>query len=97
MVGIPRDFQTKKDYENAVDYVIKNQTGISVMMSRLKNLKDDVYINVLKEFSKSKPSEELTQEDYERVESPACEKNRLGITDEEIGKMMVRLRSAREE
>ena len=55
-------------------------------------MRDDHYMNVLKEESKEKPVEEQTPEDYEPVDNPAAEKYRIGITDEEIENMMEALK-----
>lgn len=92
MVGIPKECQTKKDWQNAVDYAVKHNTGKTELYSRLQHLRDDHCMNVLKEESKEKPVEEQTADDYESMDNPASEKYRLGITDEEIEKMMEALR-----
>lgn len=92
MVGIPKYCQTKNDWQNAVDYAIQHNTGKTELYSRLHHLRDDHYMNVLKEESKEKPAEELTPEDYEPVDNPAAEKYRLGFTDSEIEKMMEALK-----
>jgi len=92
MVGIPKECQTKKDWQNAVDYAVRHNTGKTELHSRLRHLRDDHYMNVLKEESKEKPVEEQTADDYESMDNPASEKYRLGITDEEIEKMMEALR-----
>ena len=84
MVGIPKYCQTKKDWQNAVDYAVKHNTGKTELYSRLQHLRDDHYMNVLKE--------EQTPEDYEPVDNPAAEKYRIGITDEEIENMMEALK-----
>ena len=49
MVGIPKYCQTKKDWQNAVDYAVKHNTGKTELYSRLQHLRDDHYMNVLKE------------------------------------------------
>lgn len=92
MVGIPEYCQTKKDWQNAVEYAVKNNTGKTELYNRLRHLRDDHYINVLKEESKSKPVEEQTPEDYEPVENRNAEKYRLNFTDNEIEKLMEALK-----
>lgn len=92
MVGIPRYCQTKKDWQNAVDYAVAYNTGKSELHSRLEHLRDDHYMNVLKESSKGKPAEEQTPDDYEPIDNPAAEKYRLGFTDNEIDALMEALK-----
>lgn len=92
MVGIPNHCQTKKDWQNAVDYVVAHNTGKTELYSRLEHLRDDHYMNVLKESSRGKPVEEQTPEDYEEVENPAAEKNKLGFSDTEINALMEALK-----
>ena len=43
---------------------------------------------MLKDASKGKPAEELTDEDYELVDNPAAAKYKIGITDAEINALM---------
>ena len=88
MVGIPKHCQTKKDWQNAVDYAVSHNTGKTELYCRLQHLRDDHYMNVLKEESKDKPVEEQTPDDYEPVDNPAAEKYRLGFTDSEINDLM---------
>ena len=45
-------------------------------------------ISVLKEESKGKKAEEQTMDDYELVYDPNCRKVRMGITDEEIDRLI---------
>ena len=84
MVGIPDYCQTKKDWQNAVDFAVKTNSGKRILYARLKHLRDDHFMKVLKDASKGKPSEELTDEDYELVDNPAAAKYKIGITDAEI-------------
>lgn len=88
MVGIPEYCQTKKDWQNAVDFAVKTNSGKRVLYSRLKHLRDDHFMKVLKNASKGKPVEELTDEDYELVDNPAAAKYKIGITDSEINALM---------
>ena len=88
MVGIPKYCQTKKDWQNAVDFAIAQNKGKTELYSRLEQLRDNHYMNVLKKSSKDKPVEEQTPEDYEPVDNPAAEKYRLGFTDEEINRYL---------
>ena len=88
MVGIPDYCQTKKDWQNAVDFAVKTNNGKRVLYARLKHLRDDHYMKVLKDSSNGKPSEELTDEDYELVDNPAAAKYKIGITDAEINALM---------
>ena len=88
MVGIPEYCQTKKDWQNAVSFAVKTNNGKRVLYSRLKHLRDDHFMKVLKDASKGKPSEELTNEDYELVDNPAAAKYKIGITDAEINALM---------
>lgn len=92
MVGIPKHCQTKKDWQNAVDYAVSHNTGRTELRSRLQHLRDDHYMNVLKEESKTKPAEEQTADDYEAVDNPAAEKYRLGFADSEINDLMEALK-----
>lgn len=88
MVGIPEYCQTKKDWQNAVSFAVKTNSGKRVLYSRLKHLRDDHFMKVVKDASKGKPSEELTDEDYELVDNPAAAKYKIGITDSEINALM---------
>ncbi len=88
MVGIPKYCQTKKDWQNAVSYAVKYNMGKAELYSRLQRLRDDHYMNVLKEKSKDKPAEEQTADDYEAVDDPAAEKYKLGFSDAEINALM---------
>lgn len=88
MVGIPIYCQTKKDWQNAVEYAVSHKTGKRELYSRLQHLRDDHFMNVLKESSKNKPVEKQTPEDYEAVDNPAAAKYRLGFTDPEINALM---------
>ncbi len=88
MVGVPKHCQTKKDWQNAVNYAVEHNMGKSELYSRLEHLRDDHYMNVLREESKEKPAEEQTPDDYEPVDNPAAEKYRLGFTDTEINALM---------
>lgn len=91
MVGIPKECQTKDDWRNAVSYAKENSVGKTEMKARLEHLRDDHFVNVLKEASKGKDAEELTPDDFENAEDPAAEKTRLGFTDEEIEELMEEL------
>ena len=44
MVGIPDYCQTKKDWQNAVDFAVKTNSGKRILYSRLKHLRDDHFI-----------------------------------------------------
>lgn len=92
MVGIPKFCQTKKDWQNAVNFATAKNTGKAELYSRLQQLRDNHFMNVLKNSSKSKPAEEQTPDDFEAVDNPAAEKYRLGFTDEEINKLMEALK-----
>ena len=83
MVGIPDYCQTKKDWQNAVDFAVKTNNGKRILYSRLKHLRDDHYMKVLKDASKGKLSKELTL-----VDNPAAAKYKIGITDAEINALM---------
>ena len=76
MVGIPEYCQTKKDWQNAVDFAVKTNSGKRILYSRLKHLRDDHFMKVLKE------------EDYELVDNPAAAKYKIGVTDFEINALM---------
>ena len=88
MVGIPNIYNTKQDYYNAVDYVCSKNKGKSYVAKDLHDLKDNVYMLVLKRTSKDKSIEEQTPEDFENVENPACAKHQLGFTDDEINALL---------
>lgn len=91
MVGIPATCDTKTDWENAVEYAVVHNAGKGEMKSRLEHLRDDHYKLVLKESSKDVPVEEQTPEDYEKVEDPAAEKNKLAVSDEWINALIAKL------
>ena len=76
MVGIPEYCQTKKDWQNAVSFAVKTNSGKRILYSRLKHLRDDHFMKVLKE------------EDYELVDNPAAAKYKIGVTDFEINALM---------
>lgn len=88
MIGIPSVFNTKQDYYNAVDYACSKNEGKPYVAKALHDLKDNVYMLVLKKSSKDKPAEEQTPEDFEKVENPACTKYQLGFTDDEINALL---------
>mgnify|MGYP007069864697 FL=1 len=91
MVGIPASCNTKADWENAVEYAVVHNTGKGGLKSRLEHLRDDHYKLVLKESSKDVPVEEQTADDYEKVEDPAAEKNKLAVSDEWINTLIAKL------
>ena len=91
MVGIPKVYNTKQDYENAVAYTVKTNSGKAEVARALHDLKDNVYMLVLKESSKDVPAEEQTADDYKKVENPNCKKNQLGFTDEEIDALLAKV------
>jgi len=88
MIGYPSVLNTKEDYENALAYVKEHKEFGSRFKAQLENLKNNVYKKVLKEGSEEKDPEELTSDDFVDVYDPACEKEKLGITDAEIDKMI---------
>ena len=92
MVGMPAVCKTKKDWKNATDYAIANNTGKDQLYNRLEQLKNNHYKNVLKKESMDKPAEDQTPEDYEAVGDPAAEKYKLGFTDGEIEKLQKELK-----
>lgn len=91
MVGIPSKYNTKKDYENAVDYAVKTNSGKGEVARVLHDLQDNVYMLVLKETSKDVPAEEQKADDFEKVLNPACKKNKLGFTDQEINALLAKV------
>jgi hypothetical protein len=88
MVGLPNLLKTRQDWNNAVDYVKSTGDGKAVMIKRLLELKDNKTILVLKASAAGKDPDEQTQADFEAVPDPACEKLRLGFTDEEIDELI---------
>ena len=78
MVGIPKVYNTKQDYENAVAYAVKTNSGKAEVARALHDLKDV-------------PAEEQTADDYKKVENPNCKKNQLGFTDEEIDALLAKV------
>ena len=91
MVGVPKSFNTKKDYENAVDYACATNSGKGELARALHDLKDNTTMLVLKKSSEKVPAEEQTADDYEVVENPACKKSRLGFTDAEIDALLKKI------
>lgn len=91
MVGVPKSFNTKKDYENAVDYACATNSGKGELIAALKDLKNNTTMLVLKKSSESVPVEEQTADDYEEVENPACKKIRLGFSDAEINALLAKI------
>ncbi len=91
MEGIPEYCQSKTDWQNAVDYAVKTGSNKAELYQRLKHLRDDHFINVLKEESAGKDSEELTPDDFEPKEDCNAEKYKLGFTDAEIESLMEKL------
>lgn len=92
MIGIPKVYNSKEDYYNAVDYANEHNSGKGIVLAALNSLKDNVYMLVLKESSKDVPAEKQTPEDFEKVENPNCDKVRLGFTDGEIEALMKKLK-----
>ena len=91
MVGLPKVYGSKADYYNAVDYAITTDSNKGVVLAALTDLKENVYMNVLKESSKKVPAEEQTEKDYEKVENPNCKKKQLDFTDEEIDALIKKI------
>lgn len=91
MVGVPKSFNTKKDYENAVDYACATNSGKGELIAALKDLKNNTTMLVLKKSSESVPVEEQSADDYEEVENPACKKIRLGFSDAEIYALLAKI------
>ena len=76
MVGVPKSFNTKKDYENAVDYACATNSGKGELARALHDLKDNTTMLVLKKSSEKVPAEEQTAEldaFAEQVEEPVEE------------------------
>jgi hypothetical protein len=88
MVGLPNLLKTRQDWINAVDYAKSTGDGKATMKRRLLELKDNNTILVLKAAAVDKDPEEQTQADFEAVPDPACEKIRLGFTDNEIEELI---------
>ena len=88
MVGLPKELKTKQDWLNAINYAKATGDGKAIMKYRLEELKTNTTVLVLKETSQDKPSEEQDETDFERVDDPACEKIRLGFTDQEINTLI---------
>ncbi|MBR1913148.1 MAG: hypothetical protein IJ828_12475 [Treponema sp.] len=84
MIGFPSVLNTKQDYLNAVEYVKSDRADRKKLVRMLESLRDNIYMNVLKDSSKEKSTEDLTPDDYMAVENPNCDKLRLGISDKEI-------------
>lgn len=91
MIGVPSVYNTKKDYENTVAYAVKTNSGKAEVARALHDLQDNIYMLVLKESSKDVPAEDQTANDYEKVENPACKKNKLGFTDAEINALLAKV------
>ena len=88
MVGYTKELRTKQDYLNAVGYVQQTGTDKAIMITRLKSLKSNTTIMVLKKSSEGKDPEEHTQDDFEAVPDPNSEMARLGFTEVEIDKLI---------
>ena len=88
MVEVPRELRTKQDWLNAVEHAAVTSDGKTALKNRLIELKNNTTILVLKETSKGIPPEEQTEDDFERVNDPACEKTRLGFTDQDIDNLI---------
>ena len=88
MVGVPKELKTKQDVLNAVSYAKATGDGKTMLKNRLMEMKANTKVLVLKAASKSKPPEEQTEADFESVNDPACEKLRLGFTDQEINNLI---------
>jgi hypothetical protein len=88
MIGSPKELKTKQDYLNAVDYAVTTGSGKTALKNRLVGLKENSKILVLKSASRKKTPEEQTGDDFVEAENPACEKIRLGLSDQEIDEMI---------
>jgi hypothetical protein len=88
MIGIPSELFTKKDWYNAVEYVKTTGNEKSVIIARLKNLKTNTTINVLKKGAEKIPADELKPDDFEPVSDPNCEFTRLGFTIAEVDNLI---------
>jgi len=88
MIGTPKELKTKQDYLNAAEYAVASGEGKAALRNRLLGLKNNSTMLVLKKASEKKPSEEQTEDDFEAVSDPACEKNRLGFSDREIDQLI---------
>lgn len=84
MLGKPTILNSAADYQNAVDYYKVHKSEKAVMIKKLENLRDNIYILVLKESSKGKDPEEQTADDFEKVLNPNPLKKKLGISDAQI-------------
>ena len=88
MRGFPKLFKTKQDLLHGVEYCKSFPANKNRMKAVLEEIKEDTMISVLKEESKGKKAEEQTMDDYELVYDPNCRKVRMGITDEEINRLI---------
>lgn len=84
MIGYPKNLNSKSDWINFVNYAMTNSQYKKRAISKLENLRDDIYINTLKESSKEVEAEKQTSDDYEKTLNPSCEKTKLNISDDEI-------------
>jgi hypothetical protein len=88
MVGFPKELKTKQDWINAASYAASTGDGKAALKKRLSELKSNTSVLVLKAASASKDPEEQTEADFEMVDDLACEKLRLGFTDQEIDQLV---------
>lgn len=84
MIGFPHILNTKEDWYNAVNYAKNHGEYKTTVKAGLENLKSNIYMKVLKPEAEGKDPEEQTADDYMDVLNPACDKIKLGFTDEEI-------------
>ena len=92
MYGLPKELKTKQDWLNAVNYAVATGDGKAIMTNRLKELKMNTKYLVLKKESEGKPPEEQTPDDFEFADDPACEKNLLDFSDQEINNLIGELK-----
>lgn len=100
MKGIPDVFNTKQDWINTYDYLMKpreneDKTALQMFLVRLQNLLDSKTHKVLKPGAVPTIEEGYPlydKDDFEVAENPHGEFARIGITEKQIKSMITKIK-----
>lgn len=94
MKGFPSRFKTVADLEAGIEFALQNEQSKARMIKALEDIRDSVMVKRLKESSIPEDEETPfvpTDDDFEMVEDPNAVLYRLGLTADDIEKMIARL------
>ena len=94
MKGFPSRFKTIADLEIGIEFALQHAQSKARMIKALEDIRDSVTVKRLKESSIPEDEEAPfipTDDDFEMVTDPNAVLCRLGLTSDDIEKMIARL------